>query len=239
MKLRLLAAAAALFALSTGLAVAQTAPAAKPATAAAAPAERSLLGYALGYRLSRSLSESKVDVDLAALIKGVQEGYAKKEPSMPPDRLGAALEAFGKKRAEQERAAFDKASRENKARSDKFMSDNRAKPGVVVMPSGVQYRIIEAGSGAKPTAASTVSITLRSTLVDGKPLGDSQGEAVTLKMSEFPPELGGVKEAVLQMAPGARWEIYVPSNKAYGDSPRSPIGPNQALVFDVKLVSVK
>ena len=217
MKLRLLAAAAALFALSTGLAVAQTAPAAKPAASAAAPADRSLLGYALGYRLARSLSESNVDVDMAALIRGAQEGYAKKDPSMPTDKLGAALDAFGKKMAEQERALFDKASRENKARSDKFMNDNRA----------------------KPTAASTVSITLRSSLVDGKPLGDSQGEAVTLKMSEFPPELAGVKEAVLQMAPGARWEIYVPASKAYGDSPRSPIGPNQALVFEVRLVSVK
>jgi FKBP-type peptidyl-prolyl cis-trans isomerase len=237
MKLRLLAAAAALFALSTGLAVAQSAPAAKPAASAAAPAERSLLGYALGYRLARSLSESNVDVDMAALIRGAQEGYAKKDPSMPTDKLGAALDAFGKKMAEQERALFDKASRENKARSDKFMNDNRAKPGVTVMPSGVQYRVIE--PGAKPTAASTVSITLRSSLVDGKPLGDSQGEAVTLKMSEFPPELAGVKEAVLQMTPGARWEIYVPASKAYGDSPRSPIGPNQALVFEVRLVSVK
>ncbi len=238
MKLRLLAAVSAALALSSGFAVAQTA-----APSASAPAStatnRTTLGYALGYRLARGLAENKVDVDVAALVRGTQDGYAKKEPTVPMEQLRTTLENFSRKMAEQEKAEFDKVARENKTKSDAFMAANKSKPGVVSLPDGVQYRVIDAGSGAKPTSASTVSMSLRSSLSTGQSLGDSNGEAVSVKISELPPELAGVKEVLVLMPTGSRYEIYVPASKAYGDSPRSPIGPNQALVFEVRLVSVK
>ena len=239
MKLRLLAAVSAALVLSSGFAAAQkAAPAASAAPAATTP-NRTTLGYALGYRLSRGLAENKVDIDVAALVRGTQDGYAKKDPTVPMEQLRSTLENFSRKMAEQEKAEFDRVSRENKQKSDAFMAANKAKPGIVTLPDGVQYRAIDAGTGAKPTSASTVSMTLRSSLSTGQQLGDSNGEAVSVKISDLPPELAGVKEVVLMMSPGARYEIYVPASKAYGDSPRSPIGPNQALVFEVKLVSVK
>jgi peptidylprolyl isomerase len=237
MKLRLLAALSAALALSSGVAVAQTAaPSAAPSTTTT---NRTTLGYALGYRLARGLAENKVDVDVAALVRGTQDGYAKKDPTVPMEQLRTTLEAFSRKMAEQEKAEFDRVSRENKQKSDAFMATNKSKPGVTSLPDGVQYRVIEPGAGTKPTSASTVSMNLRSSLSTGQALGDSNGEAVTVKMSELPPELAGVKEVLMLMPTGARYEIYVPASKAYGDSPRSPIGPNQALVFEVRLVSVK
>lgn len=239
MKLRLLAAVSAALALSSGFAVAQTAAPAAPSAAPSTTTNRTTLGYALGYRLARGLAENKVDIDVAALVRGSQDGYAKKDPTVPMEQLRTTLEAFSRKMAEQEKAEFDKVARENKQKSDAFMAANKAKPGVVTLPDGVQYRAIDTGTGAKPTAASTVSMTLRSSLSTGQQLGDSNGEAVTVKVSELPPELAGVKEVLMMMSPGSRYEIYVPASKAYGDSPRSPIGPNQALVFEVKLVSVK
>jgi len=240
MKLRLLAAVSAALALSSGFAFAQkAAPAAPAAPAATTTPNRTTLGYALGYRLARGLAENKVDIDVAALVRGTQDGYAKKDPTVPMDQLRSTLEAFSNKMAQQEKTEFERLSRENKQKSDAFMAANKAKPGVVSLPDGVQYRVIDAGTGAKPTSASTVSMTLRSSLSTGQQLGDSNGEAVSVKISDLPPELAGVKEVVLMMSPGARYEIYVPASKAYGDSPRSPIGPNQALVFEVKLVSVK
>ena len=240
MKLRLLAATLAVFAVSSGVAMAQAAkPAAAPA--AAAPADKATLSYAIGYDMARDLAERKVDLDINTLIRAIQDGYAKKPPTMPGDKLAAALSQFQKKMAEQERAEFERVSRENKTKSDAFLAANRGKPGVVVLPSGVQYKVIDAGSGAKPTSASTVSVHLRGSISTGQEFANTYSSAnaqpATFKVSEFP--LAGLKEALLMMPIGARWEVYLPADKAYGNDPRSPIGPSQAVVFDVKLVSSK
>ena len=236
MKLRLLAAAMAVFA--TGAALAQTAAAPAPA---AAPADKATLSYAIGYDMARDLAERKVDLDMATLIRGINEGYAKKPPTMPGDKLAAALSAFQKKMAEQERANFDKLVRENKAKSDAFIAANKSKPGVQSLPSGVQYRVIEPGTGPKPTAASTVSAHLRGSISTGQEFANTYSTAnakpAEFKVGEFP--LAGVKEAILMMPVGSRWEVYVPANKAYDNDPRSPIGPAQAVVFDIKLISSK
>ena len=235
MKLRLLAAAMAVF--TTGAALAQTAaaPAAAPAT------DKATLSYAIGYDMARDLAERKVDLDLATVIRGVNDGYAKKQPTMPPEKLQAALSAFQKRMAEQERANFDKLSRENKAKSDAFMAANKAKPGVKSLASGVQYREIEPGTGAKPTANSTVQVHLRGSISTGQEFANTYSTAnaqpASFKVGDFP--LAGVKEAILMMPVGSRWEVYIPADKAYGNDPRSPIGPAQAIVFDIKLISSK
>ncbi len=160
---------------------------------------------------------------------------------MPGEKLAAALTAFQKKMAEQERANFERVARENKTKSDAFLSGNRAKPGVTVLPSGVQYRIIEPGTGAKPTANSTVQVHLRGSVSTGQEFANTYSTAnaqpATFKVNEFP--LAGVKEAVVMMPVGSRWEVFIPADKAYGNDPRSPIGPAQAVVFDIKLVSSK
>jgi peptidylprolyl isomerase len=235
MKLRLLAAAMAV--LVSGAALAQTAA---PAPAAA-PADKTTLSYAIGYDMARDLAERNVDLDLATLIRGINEGYAKKQPTMPGDKLAAALSAFQKKMAEQERANFEKLARDNKAKSDAFLAANRSKPGVTVLPSGVQYRVIEPGSGPKPTANSTVQVHLRGSISTGQEFANTYSTAnaqpASFKVSEFP--LAGVKEAIQMMPVGSRWEVYIPADKAYGNDPRSPIGPAQAIVFDVKLISSK
>jgi len=238
MKLRLLAASMAAFALSSGAVLAQSAT---PAPAAAAPSDKATLSYAIGYDMGRDLAERKVDLDVNTMTRAMQEGYAKKPPSMQGEKLAAALSAFQKKMAEQERANFERVSRENKAKSDAFLTANKAKPGVTVLPSGVQYRIIEPATGAKPTAASTVSVHLRGSVSTGQEFANTYSSAnaqpATFKLGEFP--LAGVKEAIMMMPVGSRWEVYIPADKAYGNDPRSPIGPGQAIVFDIKLVSSK
>lgn len=264
MKLRLLAAALATFALSAGAAIAQTTPAkpaatparpattqARPATTATKPAtkpattvsDRAALSYAIGYQMARDLAERKVDLELANLVKGVQDGHAKKEPSMPAERLGAALQQFTAKMAEEERkerAEFDRIGRENKTAADAFLATNRAKPGVTVLPSGVQYRVIEAGSGPKPTANSTVTLHLRGSMINGQEFASTyrgDAKAPSFKVSELP--LPGMKDAVMMMPVGSRWELFIPADQAYGNSPRSPVGPGNAVIFDVKLVSMQ
>lgn len=239
MKLRLLAATAVAFTLGSGLTVAQTAAPAPAAPAAPAVAsDKATLSYALGYEFGSGLGDTKADIDISAVVRAVQDAYAKRAPTIPREKLGAALNAFQERMAAQQKAAYEKALRENKARSDVFMASNRSKPGITSLPSGVQYRIIETGTGAKPTAASTVDIYMRGTLTSGEKFVDTYGTQVTsIKVSDLP--MPGLKEAVMLMPAGSRWEIFLPSDKAYGNDPRAPGGPGQALVFDLKIAAVK
>ena len=238
MKLRLLAAATAVLVFGSGAALAQTAPAAAPAAAPAS--DKTTLSYAIGYDMARDLAERKVDLDLATLIRGVQDGYAKKAPTMDGAKLAASLSAFQKRMVEQEKANFEKVARENKSKSDAFLAANKTKPGVTTLPSGVQYRVIEPGSGPKPTAASTVQVHLRGSISTGQEFANTysgNAQPASFKVGEFP--LAGVREAIMMMPVGSRWEVYIPADKGYGNDPRSPIGPSQAIVFDIKLVSSK
>jgi peptidylprolyl isomerase len=242
MKLRTLAAAMAAFALVPALAAAQTTAA--PAAPAAAPAmpDKATLSYAIGYDMARDLAERKVDLDVNTLIRAIQDGYAKREPTMPRDKLGAALQAFTQRMAEQSRAAFEAERNKNRAASTTFLNANKAKTGVQVLASGVQYRVIEAGTGAKPTAASTVQVHLRGSLgVTGQEFTNTyqspNAQPVQLKIGEVP--VKGLRDALLMMPTGSRWEVFLPPEQAYGDNPNFPGGPAQALVFDVKLVGVK
>ena len=238
MKLRLLAASVAAFALVSGAALAQSAP---TTAAAPAPADKSTLSYAIGYDMARDLAERKVDLDLNTLIRGIQEGYAKKPPTMDGQKLAAALSAFQKRMAEQERAEFERVARENKSKSDAFMASNKSKPGVTSLPNGIQYKIIDPGTGPKPTSASTVSVHLRGSVSSGQEFANTystnKAQPAEFKLGEFP--IAGVREALMMMPVGSRWEVYIPADKAYGNDPRSPIGPGQAVVFDIKLISAK
>ncbi len=246
MKLRLLAAAVAALALGSAAAFAQTAPAparapAAPA-AAAAPADKATLSYALGYEWGANLAESKADLDINGIIRAVQDGYAKRPPTMPAEKLGAALQQFGQKMAAQQKAEVERVSRENKTKSDAFLAANRTKTGVTVLPgSGIQYRVIDVGTGPKPGPSSEVSVNLMGSISTGQMFTNSyngpEAGPVKLKLNELP--IKGL-QTVLQMMPvGSRWEVVLPPDQAYGNDPRGPGGPGQALKFDIQLISSK
>ena len=232
MKLRLLAAALAALTL-TGTAAAQD-----------TTSEKGKLSYALGYDLGRNLIESGEQIDVNTVVKAVQDGYAKKEPTVPVAQLRTSVESMQKRQLAKAKAAFEKASAENKTKSDAFLAQNKAKAGVKSLPSGVQYRVVENGTGAKPSQTSDIQIQYKGNIPNGPTFVDTftaqQGQPagpVTMKVSQIP--LVGLREALTQMPSGSRWEVVLPADKAYGNTPQSPIGPNQAVVFDVKRVSVK
>ena len=200
--------------------------------------EKGKLSYAMGFEIGRDFNERKMDVDINTVIRAIQDGYAKKTPAVPEDQMRASLEAMQKKMLDQAKSEFDRVSGENKRKSDAFLAANRTKAGVQVLSSGIQYRIIETGTGAKPTAASEVKLHFRGSLSTGQEFASTyQGnQTVTMKVSEAP--LPGLKTVLPMMPTGSRWELYLPADQAYGNSPRSPIGPEQAVVFDVKLVEI-
>jgi peptidylprolyl isomerase len=243
MKFRLVSAVLASV-LATG-AMAQTAPAAKPAApVASGPVDKAALAYALGYDFGRGLADQAPGLDVMAINRAIQDGYAKKQPAIAPEKLQATVTAYQKQRETQAKAEFEKVSRENKAKSDAAIASNKTKPGVISLPSGIQYKVIEAGAGAKPTINSTVEFNFSgalastgqvfaSTFANVKPVTGKLGEVANLP---------GMKEVMQMMPTGARWQVLLPPEKAWGNGPeslRGGPGPNQAVFLDVKLISVK
>lgn len=236
MKLRLLAASLAALTLTAGVASAQD-----------TTSEKGKLSYAIGYDMGNNVSEltkNGESIDINTVIKALQDANAGKDPAVPVDQLRTAVQGMQTRQTAKAKARFDQVSAENKTKSDAFMAQNKAKSGVKTLPSGVQYRVVTSGTGAKPTQASDVQIQYKGALYDGrvfvdtaKPPEGQQAGPVTLKVSQIP--LVGLREALTQMTAGSNWEVAIPADKAYGNTPQSPVGPNQAVVFNVQLISVK
>jgi peptidylprolyl isomerase len=231
MKLRLLAASVAALTLAMGFAHAQD-----------TTSEKGKLSYYFGYRFGSDLAASGEQIDLAVVNKALQDAYAKKPPAVAEKDLAPAVEAMQKRqqaKMAKAKADFEKVSADNKAKSDQFLAANKAKPGVKTLPSGVQYRVVETGTGAKPTTGSTVDLEVAGPFGLGQRPADAKpAEKLTgIKMSEV--EMRGMREALQQMPAGSKWEIVLPPDQGFGSDPRSPFPPNVAVVFDVKLDNVK
>lgn len=228
MKLRLLAVTLAALTLTSGLASAQDTSSAK-----------GKLSYALGYQLGREAVESGEPLDLNTMTKALQDGYAKKAPTVPVEQMRDAYQTMQKRMQAKAKVEFDKASTENISKSNAFLAQNKAKTGVKTLPSGVQYRIMESGSGAKPNQSSSVELEVAGPYPWGQqptPAQPAQKMPAT-KISAI--EMPAMREVLVQMPAGSKWEVVLPADKAFGADPRSPFPPNVAVVFEVKLVSVK
>lgn len=223
-------------------AMAQTAPA--PAPAASGPIDKATLAYALGYQFGNSITAAIPGLDMATINRGMQDGYSKKQPTIAPEKMKATVEAFQKQQTAQAKAEFDKASRENKVKSDAAIAANKTKPGVVTLPNGIQYKVVEAGGGAKPTANSTVEFNFSGALAsDGRTFISTFADVkpITGKLSDVA-NLPGMLEVMQMMPTGARWQVLLPPEKAWGNGPeslRGGPGPNQAVFLDIKLISIK
>jgi peptidylprolyl isomerase len=202
--------------------------------------DKGRLSYSIGYDLANGLRRQNMDVDPVALTRGIREGLASKPPAVPQAQMEALLSAMQQKFLAQAKAAYDKAYAANKARSDQFMAQYRNKPGVKALPNGILYRVIDEGSGALPTVGSQVRLSFVGTLVTGEPFASTKKndvqQPITVAVNDSP--MPGLTQVLTLMKPGAHWEVVLPSDQAYGDSPRSPVGPGQAVVFDITLVDV-
>ncbi|WP_372015046.1 FKBP-type peptidyl-prolyl cis-trans isomerase N-terminal domain-containing protein [Pseudoxanthomonas sp. 10H] len=207
--------------------------------------EKGKLSYYFGYDFGNNLAELQgrgEQLDVNSVVKGVQDALAKKQPAITAEQLKPALEAFQKReqaRAQQAKAQYDKVAGENKTKSDQFLAQNKAKAGVQTLPSGVQYRVIETGTGAKPTQASTVQLEVAGPFPFGQRPEQARApqQIPGIKLSEV--EMAAMREVLLQMPAGSKWEVALPPDKAYGADPRTGFPPNVAVVFEIKLVAVK
>ena len=240
MKLHVLAASLAALTLTAGIATAQTkpatpAPAAKPAAAAPAVVDKTHASYAFGWSLGTDLQNSGEPVDIATVIRGLQDAYGKKPAAYTEQQLGAAYSGFQQRVQQKMEAEFRKALADNQAQSADFVTKYKTQQGVVTLPSGIMYRIAKPGTGAKATANSQVQIGFRSFLAAvGVPLSGVQTPPA-FKVSEAP--IPALKETLPLMQQGAVWEVVVPPGKGTGDQNQQ--FAQQAVAIQVELGSVK
>jgi FKBP-type peptidyl-prolyl cis-trans isomerase len=227
-----------------------TTPAAKTSAPPALTTPKDKTSYAIGLNVGKSVGkgvhEQSLDIDQAIFLRGVKDGLAGGKTLLTDEEVNAVLTELQKearlKQAEMRKKQEEIAkaqSEVNKKQGDAFLAENKTKEGVVTLPSGLQYKILQAGTGPKPTASDTVVCNYRGTLLDGKEFDSSykRGQPAT-----FP--LGGVikgwTEALQLMPVGSKWQLFLPPDLAYGERSMGPdITPNSTLIFEVELVSIK
>ena len=195
--------------------------------------------YAIGMNLGENLKAQSVDIDPTLLVRGVKDTLTGSKPLLTPEEERATLMELqaGLRKNQMEKMA--KASEKNKKEGEEFLTANKAKPGVVTLPSGLQYKIMQAGTGPKPTATDSVSCNYRGTLIDGTEFDSSykRGQPTTFPVSGV---IKGWTEALQLMPVGSKWQLFVPAPLAYGDRAASAvIGPDATLIFEVELLSIQ
>jgi len=226
------------FALCAG----QTQPAPQTQKSPAAPSsnmtDKQKTSYSIGINIGMNLYEQQVDVDTTSLLKGIQDGLANQKPALTEAEIRATLMALQKQIVDRQEAQKKALAAKNKSEADTFLAQNKTKPGVVTLPSGLQYKIITAGKGPKPAATDTVTTNYKGTFLDGKQFDSSydRGEPASFEVDGVIPAW---TEALQLMPVGSKWQLFVPPNLGYGENGfQNAIPPNAALLFEVELISI-
>lgn len=229
--------AVALFALSAPL-MAQQQQQQQQAQAPQAPADPNKLSYALGFLYGSQLRDMNFDFILERVTTGMEDAVNGVGPAVPQEEMQAVLQQMERRMRQEQMQQFRKVAQENKEAGEEFLAENATKKGIEELPSGLQYRVIEEGEGDTPTLDDTVVAHYRGSLPDGLEFDSSfaRGEPATFQVKSV---IKGWQEALTMMREGAKWQIFVPPELAYGEQGKRPIGPNQTLVFDLNLVEIK
>jgi FKBP-type peptidyl-prolyl cis-trans isomerase FklB len=232
---------------------ATTAGTAKTTTAASstsAPAalktDKDKTSYAIGSDLGNKLKMASIDVDPAILSRAIKDVLTGGKPAMTDEEVHAKLMELSKQVQQAQQEAQKKQMEANKVLGEKnrkegdaFLAENKSKEGVVALPSGLQYKILKAGDGPKPTTADTVTCNYRGTLLDGKEFDSSykRGQPASFPVTGV---IKGWTEALQLMPAGSKWQLFIPADLAYGDRQAGPdITPGSTLVFEVELLSIQ
>jgi len=187
--------------------------------------------YAIGMNIGKSIHRDGVDVDPNILLRGMKDALAGGKTVLTDDEAKAIMTNL---QADMRKQQAEKAQLAGEA----FLAENKTKEGVVTLPSGLQYKILTEGTGSKPTATDTVVCNYKGMLLDNTEFDSSYSRKQPLTIP-----VGGVikgwTEALQLMPVGSKWQLFIPSDLAYGPQQKGPIGPNSTLIFEVELLSIQ
>jgi FKBP-type peptidyl-prolyl cis-trans isomerase FklB len=220
----------------------------KAATPLALTTQKQKASYALGMKIASDLKRQGVSpsVDAAITARGLKDALAGSKTLLTEDQEKTALmqlqtevRATQQAMMQAEQAKAHEAGAPARKAGEAFLAENKSKEGVVTLPSGMQYKILTAGTGPKPTAGDTVTCNYKGTLINGKEFDSSSKHGGP---SSFPVSgvIKGWTEALQLMPVGSKWQLFIPADLAYGDAPRpgGDIGPGDTLIFEVELLSI-
>ncbi len=201
--------------------------------------EKDKISYSMGVDIGKRLKQQSIDFDPDLFAKGLKDVYSGGEVLLTDQEIKETLTAFQKTLIAKQAEARKHMGEKNKQEGDAFLTENKQKEGVTTLPSGLQYTVIEAGTGKTPKATDTVVTNYRGTLINGTEFDSSykRGKPATFPVNGV---IKGWTEALQLMKEGAKWKLFIPSDLAYGErGAGNTIGPNATLIFDIELISVK
>ncbi len=199
---------------------------------------KSRISYTIGVNIGQDFKTQKMDVDTDVLLMGLKDSLAGKELRLTEEEMVAEIQTFQQEMQAKMAAEMESMVAKNQTEGETFLAENAKQEGVVVTESGLQYKVIEAGEGDSPGAADVATVHYRGTLIDGTQFDSSydRGQPATFPVGGV---IAGWTEALQLMKPGAKWQLVIPAELAYGErGAGQDIGPNATLIFDVELVSV-
>ncbi|HXC34590.1 MAG TPA: FKBP-type peptidyl-prolyl cis-trans isomerase [Candidatus Acidoferrales bacterium] len=195
--------------------------------------------YAMGMYFGTGWKKNGVDVDLDTLMRGIKDAQSGGATLMTEDQMRSQLMALQRNVMANRQKVQSQEGQQNEQEGEAFLARNKTQSGVVTLPDGLQYKIIQDGTGATPGPNDMVTVNYRGTFVNGTEFDSSIKRG---HPAEFPVTgvIPGWTEALEKMKVGSKWDVYVPSNLAYGPNGRQPlVGPNETLIFEVELLGVK
>ena len=212
------------------------------ASAAEKPAlktQKDKVSYSLGADVAKNFKRLGIDLNVDMLVKGLKDEFAGKKLLMNDEELRKTMNELQVDLRQKQIQAIKAAAEKNQKEGEAFLAENKLKEGVVTLPDGLQYKILKAGDGKIPTGDDTVEVNYRGTLINGTEFDSSykRGEPATFKVGGVIP---GWTEALKLMPVGSKWQLFIPSQLAYGERGAGrDIGPNQTLIFEVELLAIK
>jgi FKBP-type peptidyl-prolyl cis-trans isomerase FklB len=200
--------------------------------------QKDKISYSIGMNWGNMLKRETVDIDLAILTRAMKDALAGAKPALTDQQVKEVMTAFQTEMSAKQNEKRKEAGNKNKLEGEAFLAENKKKEGVITLPSGLQYKVITAGTGKKPTLKDKVLCHYRGTFVDGKEFDSSytRGEPIAFALTGV---IAGWTEALQLMPVGSKWKLFIPSDKAYGEFGKGDIGPNTALLFDIELISIE
>ena len=226
------------------------APATPPAKAPAAGSQASTpasglktqkekVSYAIGMEMGKGVKTGGIDIDPALVTQGLKDALSGAKPQMSEDELKQVITGLQQEMRQKQQQVQEAAGAENKSKGEAFLAENGKKVGVISLPDGLQYKIVTPGTGKRPAESDTVLCNYKGTFIDGTEFDSSTraGKPVPFEVKNVIP---GFKEVLQLMPVGSKWQVYIPSNLAYGErGAGNVIAPNSTLIFDIELVDIQ
>jgi FKBP-type peptidyl-prolyl cis-trans isomerase FklB len=196
------------------------------------------IGYAFGVMFGQRMRNELGNIDLDQFADGMKTAFNGEPQLMSDEEIAQTLSEYQREMQQKQIAELQKQGEENKKTGEAFLSENKNKEGVVTLESGLQYKVLTEGKGPQPGASDSVTVHYTGSFINGEVFDSSvaRGQPATFPVNGV---IAGWTEALQLMPTGSKWQLFIPSDLAYGPNGNRSIGPNETLLFEVELIEVK